>query len=86
MEQLTVSGSTAPGLQQLADSSGVGSLVLLETGAAEIPFGGSYSGDGTASGRRVMLPFGRDGSFNWKYLNSNGRLLVQRAIQWGAGG
>jgi hypothetical protein len=85
MEQLIVSGSTAPGLQQLADSGGQGSLVLLETGAAENQLG-SYSGDGIASGRRVMLPLGRDGRFNWEYLNNNGRLIVQRAIQWGAGG
>ena len=42
---------------------------------------------GTAAGRRVMLPLGRstNSNFNWDYLNNNGRLLVQRALQWGTG-
>ena len=77
MEQLTVNGSEAAGLQTLAESSGKGALVVLDTGAA-------IEG-GTAAGRRVMLPFGREGSFVWDKLNNNGRLIVQRALTWGAG-
>jgi hypothetical protein len=76
MEGLTVSGSEAGGLETLADWGGLGSLVALETGAA-------LDGGGTAPGRRVMLPLGRDNAFNLDYLNSNGRLIVQRALAWG---
>jgi hypothetical protein len=79
MEQLTVSGPEAPGLQVLADASGAGSLVLLEQGAA---MGGDVPAE-NAAGRRVMLPLGR--ALNFNYLNANGRLLVQRALQWGTG-
>ncbi|MGB5538984.1 MAG: DNRLRE domain-containing protein, partial [Gammaproteobacteria bacterium] len=78
MEQLTVSGTAAPGLQPLADSGGASSLVVLDKGA-------DMAGGGTAAGSRVMLPLGRVGKFNWDYLNGNGRLLVQRALQWGTG-
>ncbi|MGB5725661.1 MAG: LamG-like jellyroll fold domain-containing protein [Thiogranum sp.] len=76
MEGLTVSGSEAGGLQTLADWGTAGSLVVLETGAV-------LEGGGSAPGRRVMLPLGRDQNFNPDYLNNNGRLIVQRAIAWG---
>ncbi|MEN8764200.1 MAG: DNRLRE domain-containing protein, partial [Thiogranum sp.] len=76
MEQLTVSGSEAPGLQTLADSGGAGALVVLDAGAMG-------TGGTPLAGRRVMLPLGRDNSFNWGYLNNDGRLLVQRALAWG---
>ncbi len=87
MDGLSVSGTLAPGLQTLADWGGQGGLAFLDVGA-EVYHGGNYSGDGTATGRRVSLPIGRDGTsnFNWRYLNNNGRLIVQRAIQWGADG
>ena len=85
MEGLAVSGTEAPGLQVLGDWQGSNSLVVLEAGAAEEISGTDYMGDGTASGRRVLLPIGREAGFNWKYFNNNGRLLIQRAIQWGTG-
>jgi hypothetical protein len=78
MEQLTVSGTEGPGLQTLADTGGAGSLVVLDSGAMG-------SGGSPVAGRRVMLPLGRANNFNWDYLNGNGRLLVQRALQWGTG-
>ena len=78
MEQLTIAGSAAPGLQQLANTGGAGSLVVLDKSAA-------LDGGGTAAGFRVMLPLGRDTKLNWDYLNANGRLIVQRALQWGVG-
>jgi hypothetical protein len=78
MEGLMVSGSEAAGLQTLADWGGAGSLVVLDTGAA-------LEGGGSAPGRRVMLPLGQDQDFNMDYLNNNGRLIVQRALQWGTG-
>ena len=78
MEQLTVSGTAAAGLQTLADTGGAGSLVVLDKGA-------TMTGGGSTAGSRVMLPLGREGKFNWNYLNANGRLMVQRALQWGTG-
>ncbi|NNJ79075.1 MAG: DNRLRE domain-containing protein, partial [Xanthomonadales bacterium] len=78
MEQLAVSGTAAAGLQTLADTAGSGSLVALEKGAELL-------GGGSAAGRRVMLPLGREGLVNWDYINSDGRLIVQRAIAWAMG-
>ncbi len=78
MEQLTVSGAEAPGLQTLADAGGAGALVVLDKGAMG-------TGGSPLPGRRVMLPLGRDGNTNWDYLNSEGLLLVQRAIAWAMG-
>jgi hypothetical protein len=78
MEQLTVSSAEGPGLQTLADTGGAGSLVVLDTGSMGV--------DGNpVAGPRVMLPLGRESDFNWNHLNANGRLLVQRALQWGTG-
>ena len=76
MEQLTVSGTAAAGLQSLATTGGAGSLVVLAKGAV-------LTGGGSAAGRRVMLPLGRDTALNWDRLNNSGRLLVQRALAWG---
>jgi hypothetical protein len=75
MEQLSASGANAPGLQSLAKTLGNSSLATLEPGSA-------LHGGGSARGRRVMLPLGRGGKFNWSQLNSNGRLVVQRALTW----
>ena len=47
--------------------------------------GAALAGGGTAAGRRVMLPLGTEAKLNWDYLNGNGRLMVQRALQWGMG-
>lgn len=76
MEGLIISGAPAPGLTVLGNLGGVASLAFVEAG-------GTLTGGGTAPGRRVMIPVGRADKFNWDYLNNNGRLLVQRAIQWG---
>ncbi|UCC29163.1 MAG: hypothetical protein JSU86_13285, partial [Phycisphaerales bacterium] len=38
---------------------------------------------GTASGRRVQLPWGADG-FDFNSLNSEGQTLMKRAIEWAA--
>ena len=78
MQGLSVSGSEAGGLLTLADWGSGAGLAILETGAA-------LEGGGTAPGRRVMLPLGRDHLFKPVYLNNQGRLIVQRAIQWGSG-
>ena len=80
MEGLTVSGTEAPGLQTLADWGSLGSLVVLDQGAQN-------TGGLLAAGRRVMLPLGRRtiANFNWNFLSHDGRLLVQRSIEWGMG-
>ena len=65
-------------MQTLADTGGAGSLVVLDKGALG-------SGGTPLAGRRILLPLGRDSNLNWDYLNANGRLLVQRALQWGTG-
>ena len=78
MEQLIVSSAPTAGQQVLADIGGDASLVVLEQGAA-------MEGGGNSAGRRVVLPLGTRYKFNWDYLNANGRLIVQRALQWGTG-
>ncbi len=76
---LSDAGGAAPGAQVLAEVGGEGALVVLETGAP-------LTGGAPAPARRVMLPLGPDPSANWAFLNNNGRLLVQRAIDWAMGG
>jgi hypothetical protein len=79
MEGLIATGTMATDLQTLSNWGSDPGLAAVETG------GLLADGSSTAAGRRVMLPLGRDGSFNWDYLNNNGRLIVQRALQWGTG-
>lgn len=78
MEGIQLTGSYASGLQNLGNQTGSSSLALLETGATQID-------GGAVPGRRVTVPVGRTHHFNWDYLNNNGRLIIQRAIQWGTG-
>jgi len=78
MQLQGIFNTPAPGLQSLADYSSKPLLAVLETGA-------DLKGGGTAAGRRVMLPFGRDTNKNWDYINANGLLILQRALQWGTG-
>ncbi|MBA1445297.1 MAG: DNRLRE domain-containing protein [Chromatiales bacterium] len=80
MDGLSAAGTFATDLQTLADWGGTSGLAFVETG------GILQDGSSTAPGRRLMLPVGRNNKFNWNYLNNNGRLIVQRAIQWGTGG
>jgi type II secretory pathway pseudopilin PulG len=77
MQIITVAGTLAPDLQSLADKGGAGSLVVLDQT-------GVTTSGGSAAGLRINLPIGgiSAGKFNWRYLNNNGRLLVQRALQW----
>jgi hypothetical protein len=53
------------------------SLMVLEVGA-------TLYGGGSASGRRVQLPWGAD-TFDFSALNADGRKLLKRALQWSAG-
>ena len=76
MEATRISGTAAPGLASLGTWSGTPSLAVLEAGALS-------SSGGVAAGRRALVPLGRN--LDWRYLNNNGRLLVQRALEWGKG-
>ncbi|MGB5397124.1 MAG: DNRLRE domain-containing protein, partial [Gammaproteobacteria bacterium] len=75
MEALVVTGTAAPDLQTLGELAGTDSLALVDSG--DMLQSGSY-----AAGRRVSVPVGRTSGFNWDYFNNNGRLIVQRALQW----
>jgi hypothetical protein len=79
MEGMLVTGAPASGLQTLGNFSGTASLALVNKDGA---LGGSKNGE-NAAGHRVAIPIGSNNKFNWGYLNNNGRLIVQRAIQWG---
>ena len=74
VELATVSGTVAPGAQQLAQIGGVGALVALDAGAM-------LSGGGNAAARRVFLPAG-ESQVDWMMTN-NGQVLLQRALAWG---
>ncbi len=78
MEGLQAAGTLAADLQTLGEFAGSPGLAVIEKG------GVLADGSSVAAGRRVMLPIGRHGKFNWKYLNNNGYLIVQRAIEWAA--
>ena len=75
------SGTLAAGLQGLANWGTNPGLAVIDTGAA---LGGTKEGE-NAAGRRVLVPFGQDNTHDWSKLNSNGRLVMQRALQWGTG-
>ncbi|MGB5472525.1 MAG: LamG domain-containing protein, partial [Gammaproteobacteria bacterium] len=72
-----VTGALSPDLGKLASSASGFGVVTLEAGAA------TYTG-GSAAGRRVQLPWGGD-NFNLSHLNTDGRTILQRALEWGTG-
>ena len=76
---LQTSGTFAAGAQTLAEASSTNDrlLVVIEPGGA------LYDG-GTAAGRRVMLPWGNSGGFDFSQLTSDGLTLMQRSIEWAA--
>jgi hypothetical protein len=74
-----LSGTPAPGLGVLAQlpSSSTGTLTFIETG-------GALFDTGTAAGRRVKLPWGGN-DFDINTLTTDGQIIMERAIRWGAG-
>ena len=78
MSGLAIGNTPAPDLQSLADWGSDAGLAVLDTGAMT-------AGGGPTAGRRIMLPFGRDVNMDWPHVNSNGLLILQRALQWGTG-
>jgi hypothetical protein len=75
-----LSGSRAPGGQTLATIGGAPALFVIDTGGT---LANTYSGNSTAAGRRVRLPFG-DTNFDFSRLNASGRTLLQNALLWAA--
>jgi very-short-patch-repair endonuclease len=73
-----LAGTMAAGLQNLARSGSNSALDILESGAL-------LWGGGTAAGRRVKLPWAAGANFDVNALNADGRTLLRRAIEWGAG-
>jgi hypothetical protein len=78
MGGLAIDSTPAPDLQSLADWGSDTGLAVLDTGAMT-------AGGSPTAGRRVMLPFGRDINMDWPHVNSNGLLIMQRAIEWAEG-
>ena len=77
-----LSAATAPGLQTLGQSFNTGTL--WEPSLATLDPGDDLWGGGTAAGRRVELPWGGD-TFDINQLTDDGRTIMQRALEWGAG-
>ncbi|MDH3509067.1 MAG: DNRLRE domain-containing protein, partial [Gammaproteobacteria bacterium] len=73
MEGVTVAGTPSPSLEALGQWSSATGLATLDAGA-------QTASGGTAAGRRALLPFGRN--INLAFLNNNGRLIMQRALEW----
>jgi hypothetical protein len=74
-----LSGTLAPDLQTLATWPGsLDALAVVEAGA-------NLVGGGPAAGRRVKLPWGSTGAFDFESLNPDGQTIMRRAIEWGAG-
>jgi hypothetical protein len=81
-QSVAPNGNTlAAGMQELAErNSGMMALGVIDTGGT---LANTYSGNSTASGRRVRMPWA---NITWSALNSNGLLIAEQAIDWGAGG
>ncbi|MEW4454450.1 LamG domain-containing protein [Bremerella sp. JC817] len=81
-QQLTqMEGNLAPGAQIVArttSNTGKVTIVSLEKGAQ---LANNISGNSTAAGRRVRMPFGGE-PFQWSSLNSNGLYIVQEALNF----
>ena len=68
----------AAGNQNLATSGSNSALDILDSGAA-------LWGGGSATGHRDKLPWATGTDFDINALNANGRTMLKRAIEWGAG-
>jgi len=78
----TVTGLYAPGLQILAGTEASGSS--FPPGLAFLEADAELWGGGFAAGRRVQVPWAQ-GSFDINALNADGKTIMRRAIEWGAG-
>ena len=78
----TVSGTLAPGLQLLGETQDA--VSTFPPGLAILEAGAELYGGGFAAGRRVQVPWAQ-GTFDINALNADGRTIMKRAIEWGAG-
>ncbi len=77
MEGLTATGTLATDGQTLGKINSEPGLFAIDPG------GILADGSSTAPTGMVLLPVGTSQkNFNWDYLNNNGRLIVQRSIEW----
>ncbi len=76
MQGLNLAGTPSPELQTLGNWDGQPGLVVIDPG------GVLQDGSSTTPASLVQLPLGRESHTNWNYLNNNGRLLIQRSIEW----
>lgn len=70
-------GNLAPGLQSLGEFQGDPALAVVEVGGALL--------SGNAAGRRVQLPWGESDLFNFGSLTDDGKIVLKRSLEWGAG-
>lgn len=76
-----LTGTIGTGVQQLAtDASGNVALAAIDKDGT---LANTYSGNSTAAGRRVMLPW-QHNDFSWSNLTTDGLTLAQKAIEWAA--
>ena len=82
-ENTKINGTLASGLTVLAErpSSSTPTLAILDYQAA-------LYGDGTAAGRRVTLPWGRNdsGNFDFANLTDDALTIMKRSLEWAIGG
>ena len=76
---LCTSGTVASGMQVLGEqrSSGVTLLAVVDVG-------GTLRDGSQAPGRRVKLPWGNTGGFDFSRLNADGLTMMRRSIVWAA--
>lgn len=81
-QNLALNGNTRAAGMTLLGTMNFGSTALgvIDTGGT---LANTYSGNSTASGRRVRLPWGW--SFSFSSLNSNGLLILRNALNWAGG-
>jgi hypothetical protein len=81
-QNLALNGNTRAAGMTLLGTMNWGQMALgvIDTGGT---LANTYSGNSTASGRRVRLPWGWSISFS--SLNSNGLLLLRNALTWAVG-
>ena len=75
----TGEGTLGAGVEVLAEQISTNKAVLLVIEKCGVLYGG-----GDAAGRRVHLPWGRNG-FDFDLLTADGKNLMKRSIDWAAG-
>jgi len=82
--------SSAQGLTVFGAALAAGATGLAQIGSGNatllvIDAGGMLANATPAAARRVQLPWGASGSFDFNSLNAMGQTMMQRSIDWAAG-